>query len=303
MGFLDKAGTRARTAPLVVRSPLPFEQGASWHLQNGVAAGALVRGAFAQIETQQLNSGSLRGRHGAIARFVNEQASSLWFVQSDNARSWQIQLGIRSAKTGAYHADWSVRVECREEAGAVDVGIHTPGYLTVDHALVNGSSHDRLRDLLVAAFRGTDGGVGAAAEADIVATSLQRTVLLDEPVDFTRFADCEVRAALSGEDLDAVFRRVSMPTVEVTPTRRVYRLGLDRPDAQRSVGIVSWDAEDDTGMRTLRLSFGLQATGSTFLDAMAARGALNLARRLHAYVRGRDSSLRWSGPDLYSWAW
>lgn len=302
MGMLDKARTKARTAPLVIRSPLPFEPNASWRLQSGIAAAALVRGAFAQVETRRLHSGTLRGRHGAIARFVNEQASCLWCVQGDDARSWRLELGMRSPATG-YHIDWSIRVECREESGAVDVAIQTPAYLMRDKALVNGDSHDWLRDRLVAAFRGTDGAAGAAAEAEIVAKSLERTGILDEPVDFSGFGDCEIRTRLSDEDLAATLRLVSMPVVEAGATRRVFRLGLDRPDVPSSLGALSWDDERDEDIRTLRLSFALQPTGSTFLDAMAARGAANLAKRLWAYLADRDPEARWSRSDLYSWAW
>lgn len=301
--MLDKARTKARTAPAAIRSPLPFEPNASWPLQNGIAAGALVRGVFAQIETQGLQSGNLRGRSSALARFVNEQSSSLWYVQSDDARSWKVRLGIRSSKTGEYHLDWSIRVECREESGVVDVGITTPGYLTIDKALVNGNTHDRVRDLLVAAFRGADGAVSAAAEAQIGARSLQDATMLDEAVDFAKFGDCVIRTVLPTEDLAGVLRRVAMPTVEVAPNRQVFRLGLDRPGVPQSIGTVSWDDAREADVLTLRLSFALQATGSMFLDAMAARAAASLARRVRGYVAARDSSLQWSGPDLHSWAW
>lgn len=301
--MLDKARTKARTAPVAVRSPLPFEPNASWPLQNGIAASALVRGVFAQIETQGLHSGNLRGRSSTLARFANEQDASLWYVQSNDARSWKVQLGIRSTKTGEYHLDWSVRVECREESGVVDVGITTPGYLTLDKALVNGNTHDRVRDLLVAAFRGTDGGVSAAAEARIGARSLKAGSMLDETVDFAKFGDCEIRTVLPTEDLAGVLRRVGMPTVEVSPNRQVFRLGLDRPGVPQSVGTVSWDEAREADVLTLRLSFALQATGSMFLDTMAARAASSLAKRVRGYVAARDSSLRWSGPDLYSWTW
>ena len=304
MGFLDKARTKARVAPLTIQSPLPFEAGAPWRTQNAIPADALVRGVFAQIETRGLGSGTGRGRQGSLARIISEQSSVLWYMQGDDAASWRLRLGLRAAKTGAYYLDWTVRVDCRENAGTVEALIQTPGYLTRDGALVNGDAHDRLRDLLVAAFRGTDGGVGAAAEVALVRQSMQSPLMLDEPVDFTRFGDCAMRTALTDEKLGEVLRHVRMPLVESTPTRHVYRLGPDRPDVPRSLGTLTWDdACDEEGMRTLRLSFALQQTGSTFVDAMVTRAALNLARRLYAYAGNEDDAFQWTGPDLYSWVW
>jgi hypothetical protein len=257
-----------------------------------------------RLDTRRLNSAAIRGRHvNTIARAILEQASSLWYVQSDNANSWQLRLGMRNQSTGEFHLDWAIHVDCRENAGAVEVTIHTPSFLTRDGALVNGDAHDKLRDLLIAAFRGQDGGAGAAAEIALGKQSLESKIVLDEPVDFTRFGDCAIRTVLTDETLGEVLRRVCLPLVESTPTRQVFRLGLDRPGVPPSFGTVAWDDTREAGLRALRLSFALQATGSTFLDAMATRGAFNLAKRLRNYVAIQDQSLQWTGPDLYSWAW
>lgn len=224
MGFIAKSTTNKRVAP--ASAPLNAAlSGDPWLTTGAIPTGAIVRSVAFTLGTRGLASTS-----AASVGLLTPQTQSSFWVTSSGSSSWTLYLGVQVHNN--ISPDWQVDLKINK--GSQTAAVATPRYRTLDDALANGTTHDKLRDELLRAL-----SLGQApdnqAEFNVSAASLQEEQeFYQAPPERFRLS-FGIATALDQQAIRERLGTLGHRVIETTPATIRWGLGLPAQQAANHV--------------------------------------------------------------------
>jgi hypothetical protein len=299
LSFLDKRLTRARTAPVDLRSQLPLSSDSAWTTNGNIVAGAVIKSAVAGLNVGWTTSNArMRGPESVISVTVDALAglittSNLW-VEHTSERTWAVSLGVRRPGNAGAAYDWQLTFGFVSDAYGTTIQIRTPSYRVKRGVLVNGKLHDELRESIAWRFRNGAADAGDV-EAEICRLSLakkdsmpKREASLDRLV-----PEFSIVTSLSLGETRKCLDRVGFPILERADKRYSWRLGLASGPA---ANLATVDVTDAGTQREIHGLMALEPSGDRMQDLIAAQSTVTFCERIRSLIRLKDPGAEWRGP-------